>query len=59
MDKTTLKREIAALEERLAEAKSKKPAHDTSGAHPATLLEIEDELFDKRKALAELLEEEA
>ncbi len=54
MDKATLREEIAALEERLREAKTKKPAHDTSGTHDAMVLEIEDALFDKRKALASL-----
>jgi hypothetical protein len=49
-----IEEEIAALEDRLARAKSAKPAHDLTGAHQAALLEIEDELAEKRKALAEL-----
>lgn len=42
------------LEKRLVEAKASKPAHDTTGAHQVTLLEIEDELAEKHQALAAL-----
>ncbi|KPK51028.1 MAG: hypothetical protein AMK72_00720 [Planctomycetes bacterium SM23_25] len=52
MDRTRLEQEIAVLEKRLAEAIASKPAHDTTGAYQATLLEIEDELAEMRQALA-------
>jgi len=55
--KTEIEREIAALETRLAEAKAAKPAHDTTGTHQASVLEIEDELADRRAALARLVAE--
>ncbi len=54
MTATRIEQEIALLEKRLAEAKASKPAHDTTGAYQATLLEIEDQLDEHRKALAEL-----
>ncbi len=54
MNKTNLEQEIALLESRLAEAKASKPAHDTTGSYQATLLEIEDELAEKRQELAGL-----
>ena len=50
----SVRQEIAVLEKRLAEAKATKPAHDTTGAYLAILVEIEDELDEKRQALAEL-----
>jgi len=56
MSKAQLEQEIELLERRLAETKATKPAHDTTGAYQATLLEIEDELFEKRHALASLNE---
>jgi len=54
MSKAQVEQEIASLEERLAKAKAAKPAHDMTGAYQATLLEIEDELAEKRQALAAL-----
>ena len=54
MSKTRVEQEIALLEKRLAEARASKPAHDTTGAYQATLLEIEDQLAEKRQALAAL-----
>jgi len=54
MNKEQLKQQIALLESRLAEAKASRPAHDTTGAYEAKLLEIEDELAEKQQALAEL-----
>jgi hypothetical protein len=54
MNKTRVEQEIALLEKRLAEATASKPAHDTTGAYQATLLEIEDELAERRQALAAL-----
>lgn len=54
MSNTQIAQEIASLEKRLAEAKASKPAHDTTGAYQATLLEIEDQLDEKRHALAAL-----
>ena len=52
--KAQIEQEIALLEDRLAEAMAAKPAHDTTGAYQATLLEIEDELAERRQALAAL-----
>ena len=43
--------DIAELESRLAQVKSARPAHDTTGAHQVRILEIEDELAEKRRAL--------
>ncbi len=57
MDKREIEREIELLENRLAETKASKPAHDTSGAHQAMLLELEDELAERRQALAALVTE--
>ncbi len=54
MSKTRIEQEIALLEKNLAEAEANKPAHDTTGAYQAVLLEIEDELAEKRQALAAL-----
>lgn len=51
MDQELLKQEIEELERRLEETKAAKPAHDTTGSHTMRLLEIEDELADKRKHL--------
>jgi len=53
--KAEIEQEIGALENRLAEAKAAKPGHDTSGAHQAMVLEIEDELAERRRALANLV----
>jgi hypothetical protein len=52
--KAQLEQEIARLENRLAEAEAAKPAHDTTGAYEARLLEIEDELAEARQALGAL-----
>jgi len=49
-----IEQEIALLEKRLAQVKASKPAHDTTGTYQGTLLEIEDELAEKRQALAAL-----
>ena len=54
MSRAQVEQEIASLEERLAKAKASQPAHDTTGAYQATLLEIEDELAERRQALAAL-----
>ena len=54
MNKAQVEQEIASLEKLLAETKLNKPAHDMTGAHQATLLEIEDELAEKRQALVSL-----
>ena len=54
MDRAALLEQVASLEKRLQETKAKKPAHDPTGTHDAMLMEIEDQLFDKRKALASL-----
>jgi len=54
MSKTHIEKEIALLEKSLAEAKASSPAHDITGNYQARLLEIEDELAEKRQALAAL-----
>ena len=54
MNKAQIEQEIAMLEARLLETKAAKPAHDTTGAYQAGLLEIEDALAEKRRALVEL-----
>jgi hypothetical protein len=54
VDRERIQQEIALLEERLAEVRAAKPAHDTSGSHQAALLEIEDQLADRQRALAAL-----
>jgi len=59
MNKAKLEQDIAELESRLAQAKTARPAHDTSGAHQARILEIEDELTEKRGALDALDRETA
>jgi len=51
MDREVLEREIKELERQLEEAKAARPAHDSTGLHAMKLLEIEDELSDKRKLL--------
>jgi ribosome-interacting GTPase 1 len=53
MTEETMDEEIRELEERIAEVKASKPAHDTTGAHERRLLELEDELDEKRQARAE------
>jgi len=54
MDKREIEQQIELLERRLAEAKAAKPAHDTTGVYQAALLELEDELAEKRQALGAL-----
>ena len=51
MDQELLKQEIEELEKRLEETKAAKPAHDSTGSHAMRLLELEDELYEKRKTL--------
>ena len=51
MDQELLKQEIGELERRLEETKAATPAHDSTGLHAMRLLEIEDELGEKRKHL--------
>ena len=55
MNREQIEQEIASLESRLAEAQVSKPAHDMTGAYEARLLEIEDELAEKRRILAEFI----
>jgi len=59
MNRAKLEQDIAGLESRLAQAKAARPAHDTGGAHQARILEIEDELTEKRGALDALDRETA
>ena len=42
--------EIRDLEKRIEALKISKPAHDFTGAYEIRLLELEDELDEKRKA---------
>ena len=51
MNEELLRREIKELERKLEEAKASKPAHDSTGLHSMRLLEIEDELGEKRRLL--------
>jgi len=44
--------DIRELEKRIEELRASRPAHDTTGAHDMQLLQLEDELCDKRNALA-------
>ena len=44
--------EIQELEKRIEELRASRPAHDTTGVHSMELLVLEDELDDRRKALA-------
>ena len=46
-----LEEEIRELERQIEELRASTPAHDTIGAHDMQLLQLEDELSDKRKAL--------
>jgi hypothetical protein len=45
--------EIRELERQIEELRASKPAHDTTGAHDMKLLLLEDELDEKRAALAD------
>jgi len=47
-----IEREVRELERQIDELRASRPAHDTTGAHDMQLLQLEDELDDKRKALA-------
>jgi hypothetical protein len=44
---------IRHLERQIETLKASKPAHDFTGAYERQLLELEDELDEKRKARAE------
>ena len=55
----TMEDEIRELERRIAELRASRPAHDTTGAHDMRLLQLEDELDDKRKALAREQDDES
>jgi len=50
--RATAEDEIRKLEKRIEELRASRPAHDTTGAHGMELLLLEDELDDRRKALA-------
>jgi len=52
MSESRLDDEIRELEKRIEELRASRPAHDTTGVHDMELLLLEDELGDKRKALA-------
>ena len=53
METEWLIKKIEQLEKELEETKAAKPAHDSTGLHAMRLLEIEDELGEKRKLLQE------
>jgi len=59
MAQASLDDEIRELERRIEELRAAKPAHDTIGAHDMQLLQLEDELDDRRKALARERDENA
>jgi len=46
--------EIRDIEKQIEELKASKPAHDFTGTHEAQLLELEDELDEKREARREM-----
>jgi len=50
MNASRLDDEIRDLEKRIETLKASKPAHDFTGTHEMRLLELEDELDEKRKA---------
>jgi len=52
MSESRLGDEIRELEKRIEELRASRPAHDRTGTHGMELLQLEDELADKRKALA-------
>jgi len=51
MGQKQLKQEIEELERRLNDMKATMPAHESSGSHAMEVLDIEDELDEKAKAL--------
>ena len=53
MSESRLDDEIRELEKRIEELRASRPAHDRTGTHGMELLQLEDELADKRKALAD------
>ena len=55
----TIEDEIRELERQIEELRASRPAHDTTGAHDMQLLQLEDELDDKRKAPAREREEDS
>ena len=59
MSANQLDDEIRELEKRIETVKASKPAHDFTGTHEAQLLELEDELDEKRKARREMEDGEA
>ena len=54
MGKAQLEDEIKELEKHLEKLKESKPVHDTTGAYAQKVLELQDDIDDKRKALAKL-----
>ena len=54
MSGSDLDEEIRDLEKQIDALKASKPAHDFTGAHERQLLELEDELDEKRKAQGEM-----
>jgi len=53
MSANPLDEEIRELEKQIETLKASKPAHDFTGTHEAQLLELEDELDEKRRARTE------
>ena len=54
MNASRLDAEIRDLERRIEALKASKPAHDFTGTFEMQLLELEDELDEKRKARREI-----
>ena len=54
MSGSSLDEEIRDLEKRIEALKASKPAHDFAGTHEMQLLELEEELDEKRKAQGEM-----
>jgi|GEM_PF-1901580 len=58
MSDSRLDEEIQDLEKRIEALKASKPAHDFTGTYEMQLLELEDELDEKRKARREMADGE-
>ena len=54
MSGSSLDEEIRDLEKRIEALKVSKPAHDFTGTHKMQLLELEEELDEKRRAQGEM-----
>jgi len=59
MSGSKLDEEIRDLEERIEALKASKPAHAFTSTHEMQLLELDEELDEKRKARREMGDEQA